>query len=170
MHPLCCRLYLGETEDYSSNRTKYDTLDGDTFPASPVFIITAPFCVLGGMTTFRWLSRLIPAKFSRAPTNPVYLRLLVILVLIPYFLFYSSIIYTFTGDPVTSTALNSKMDYPRYNEQEVNGKEWLLSNMATDYGIVSDWYGLTWLVEPYLRWKGVFWGDTEKVADDGYIF
>ena len=102
------------------------------FNISRIYHITllflAPFFVLGGIAVFRWLFRVMPSRLFRASTSPVYLKLVVILILVPYFLFSTAFIYAVTGDKVTSMALNPDLDTPRYNEQEISGKEWLLSN------------------------------------------
>lgn len=133
-------------------------------------LFLAPFCVLGGITAFRWLSRALPSRFSRALTDPVSLKLVVILILVPYFLFSTAFIYAVTGDTVTSIALNPELDNPRYNEQEIFGKEWLLSNIATGARVATDYYGIKWLVEPpFLRNLTVFYGETEKLPDNIYV-
>jgi uncharacterized membrane protein len=134
-------------------------------------LFLAPFCILGGVATIRWLSGLLNRKSARAPDRPVYLQILVVVVLVPYFLFYSSAFYIFTGDPVTSIALNPGLDYPRYSPQEVAAKGWLSAEMAGNYEIGVDWYGISWLVEPGFEHRtGVFWGDTEALPDDMYLF
>ncbi len=145
------------------------------FNISRIYHITlfflAPFCVLGGMTVFRWLSRLVTFSWTRVLTSHISLVLVVILVLIPYFLFYTAFIYAVTGDRITSIALNPELDYPRYNEQEIAAKEWLLSNTTVESKIYADWYGTTWLVGTPLR-KGAsaFFSDTKMIPDSAYIY
>jgi uncharacterized membrane protein len=133
-------------------------------------IFLAPFCVLGGITTFRWILKLVPSRFPRISTRPIHLCLLVVLILVPYFLFNTTFIYAVTGDTVTSIALNPDLDWSRYNKQEVSGKEWLLSNMTAGSGITADYFGGKWLVEPLFKRAHDFYGNTEEVLDDTYIY
>ena len=131
-----------------------------------------PFCVLGGITVFRWLMRLVPSRLFRASIDhPLYLNLVVMLILIPYFLFSTAFIYAVTGDVVMSMALNPEMDSPRFNGQEVSGTEWLLSNRATESVVCADAIGKLLLYE-HVFWRKVviFYGETVKIPDNTYVY
>jgi len=134
-------------------------------------LFLSPFCILGGIAVFRGLFRLARLKNIDNYSNTVWLSLVVIIILVPYFLFNTAFIYAVTGDKITSIALNPDWDTPRYNKQEISGKEWLLSNMEEESQVAVDYYGVTWLVEkPFFRKTIVIYGDTETIPDNTYIF
>ncbi|MBA7612771.1 hypothetical protein ES703_20011 [subsurface metagenome] len=131
----------------------------------------APFCVLGGIAVFKWLFRLVPMKSLRASSSPIYLKLVVMLVLIPYLLFGTGFIYEVSGDVPTSIALNAEMDYPCFNEQELSGKEWLLLNKEKTTKVFADQYGWLLLLGHIPRQQlGTFWGETTEIPDNAYIY
>ncbi|MCL0050597.1 DUF2206 domain-containing protein [Dehalococcoidia bacterium] len=131
----------------------------------------APFCILGGITIFRWLFRLVPTRALRTSSNPIYLKLVVMLVLIPYFLFNTGFIFEVSGDVPTSIALNAEMDFPRFNEHELSGKRWLLLNKEEPTKVVADQYGWLLLLGHIPRHQlGTFWGETSDIADNTYIY
>ncbi len=129
----------------------------------------SPYCIIGGINVLGWLRRLVSLNLSRVYTSPVFLKLVGILIVVPYFLFNTGVVYSLTGGKVTSMALNPDLDNPRYNPMEISAKEWLLSNIAENHRVMADIYGTTWLVEPSLRLED-FWGDTETVSDYAYIY
>ena len=63
------------------------------------------------------------------------------LVLIPYLLFGTGFILEVSGDLPSSIALNHEMDYPRFNEQELFGKRWLLLNKEEPTKVFADHWG-----------------------------
>ncbi|MCL0034681.1 DUF2206 domain-containing protein [Dehalococcoidia bacterium] len=131
----------------------------------------APFCILGGITIFRWLFRLVPARAFRTSRNPIYLNLVVMLVLIPYLLFNTGFIFEVSSDVPTSIALNAEMDFPRFNEHELSGKRWLLLNKEEPTKVVADQYGWLLLLGHIPRHQlGTFWGETSDIADNTYIY
>lgn len=131
----------------------------------------APFCILGGITVFKWLFRLVPTGLFRASSNPIYLNLVVVLVLIPYLLFNTGFIFEVSGDTPTSISLNAEKDYPRFNEREVSGKEWLSLNKEEATKVFADQFGWLLLREYIPRQQlGTFWGETLKTPDNTYIY
>jgi uncharacterized membrane protein len=130
----------------------------------------APFCILGGITVFRWLLRLVPRKSFSTSSNAIYLKLVVMLVLIPYLLFNTGFVFEVSGDVPTSIALNHEMDFPRFNEQELSGKEWLLLNRETTIIVIADSVGRA-LFLGYIPYQvGIFWGETTKIPGNTYIY
>lgn len=131
----------------------------------------APFCLLGGITTFRWLFKVVSSRLFRTSTNPIYLNLVVTLILIPYFLFSTAFIYVVTGDVVTSMALNPEMESPRFNEQEVSGEGWLLSGMSPGSRVCADAIGKL-LFFDHVFWGevAIFYGETSETPDNTYIY
>jgi len=131
----------------------------------------APFCVLGVITVFRWLFRLVPLKAFRILNNGLFLRLAVILILIPYFLFTTGFIIEVTGDVSTSIALDPDMAYPRFNEQEVAGKTWLSSNTGTSEQIYCAGDLIVFLLNGDFHWGyREFFGETTQIPDDVCIY
>ncbi|MCL0090054.1 DUF2206 domain-containing protein, partial [Dehalococcoidia bacterium] len=130
----------------------------------------APFCVLGGVTTFRWLLRRVRTKPFHASNNPGHVKLVVMLVLTPYLLFGTGFIFEVTGDVPTSIALNAEMNFPRFNEQELASKEWLRSNMDTRSRVYADLFGRLLLYGHLWGQVGTFWGETREIPDHAYIY
>ncbi|MCL0070508.1 DUF2206 domain-containing protein [Dehalococcoidia bacterium] len=131
----------------------------------------APFCILGGITIFRWLFRAAPIRAFRTSSKPIYLKLVAVLVLIPYLLFTTGFIFEVSGDVPTSIALNAEMDFPRFNEQELAGKEWLLLNREEPTKVFADQYGWALLLGHISRHQlGTLWGETAKIPDNTYIY
>ena len=89
-------------------------------------LFLAPYCILGGQTIFRWLLK---------RKNDVSALNLIIIVLIPFFLFESGFIYEVTGDVSYSLPLGMhRMDnitlYQRItDEQEVSGAQWIRKHL-----------------------------------------
>jgi uncharacterized membrane protein len=131
----------------------------------------APFCILSGITIFRWLFRLVPIRRFRTSSNPIYLKLVVMLVLIPYLLFNTGFVFEVSGGVPSSIALNHEMDYPRFNEQELSGKRWLLLNKEKLTKVFADEHGRLLLYGYIFHHQvGTFWGETAEIPDNTYIY
>lgn len=98
-------------------------------------LFLSPFCIIGGETAFRGIARLFRSGSSN---KPVYTRVLVLMVLIPYFLFSTGFIYEVTNDYPGSVALSTEklkksedaviknaLYSARVPEQSVFGARWL---------------------------------------------
>ncbi len=103
----------------------------------------APFCVLGGIAVSRWLFRVLQMHRLRKVGTPAHLNLVVILVLVPYFLFGNGFIFELTGATPTSKPLSLyKTDWEFLTKPEIYARTWL-AERVTDNGIVhSDAKGL----------------------------
>ena len=78
----------------------------------------APFCVIGGITVFRMMSKIVKTSWTEQHVRSSLKVLSVFLVI--FLLFNSGWIYEVAKDHPGSISLNSTMDYPRFNEQEVD--------------------------------------------------
>ena len=122
------------------------------FNMDRMYIVTllmlAPFCVLGGKAVFRGAFILFK---SDSLNESSYVKILTLVVLVPYFLYNVGFIYEVTGDYPTSTPLSMyRMDnsenlrlksafYDRHvPEQDVSGVRWLSKNRDTSKWIRCD--------------------------------
>ncbi len=62
------------------------------------------------------------------------------------------------------------MDFPRFNEQELSGKEWLVSNMDTPSRVYADGHGYLLLFGQLFGQVGVFWSETSEIPGNTYIY
>ncbi len=101
-------------------------------------VFLSPLFVMGGETFFKGISML----FRLAPrvNESTYARLMLI-VLIPYFLFSTGFIYQVTGDVPNSISLSNSIDSVRFDRQEVTAAKWLVSNREHDSKVYTDWFG-----------------------------
>ena len=86
-------------------------------------ILLAPFCVIGGMILLRALSKRVP-QLNIKENNALTQKILSMFFAI-FLLFNSGWIYEIAGDTPASFSLNSNFDYPKFNDRDVAGKEWL---------------------------------------------
>ena len=86
-------------------------------------IFLAPFFVIGVLEAFRFLRRFLRSSdldlSSETATRTIAAFLCV------FVLFNTGFIYSALGDDATSIALDDRIDYPRFNTQEIAGAEWL---------------------------------------------
>jgi len=86
----------------------------------------APFCILGGEAVFRWLFRVFPSSTPRNLTTSTPLKLVVVLVLVPYFLFTTGFVFDITGATPTSMPLDLyEADWSFFSEPEIYARAWL---------------------------------------------
>lgn len=132
----------------------------------------APFCVLGGVTTFKWLAKPVSRLFSRLKNSAIYLNLVVLLVLVPYFLFSTGFIYEVTNIP-SSMALNPQnpgLSYPPFDKQEFVAGKWL-SGQIDKSPVCGDGYGSRFLWENFPRNQvSTFWGESTSIPDDWFVY
>jgi uncharacterized membrane protein len=100
-------------------------------------IFLAPFCVIGGITFFKIISRLIKSSWTDVSINR---SIKVLSVFFVFFLFFNSgLISEVVKDEPLSISLNSEMDFSRFNNQEVLGAMWLNNSNSSNI-IYSDAY------------------------------
>ncbi|MBT9132482.1 MAG: hypothetical protein DDT32_01262 [Syntrophomonadaceae bacterium] len=84
----------------------------------------SPFCILGGIATFRWLFRML--RLHRLRNDHTFLKLVVISVAVPYFLFTTGFIFELTGATPTSMPLSfHKADWHVLTTPEIRATKWL---------------------------------------------
>lgn len=88
-------------------------------------IILAPFCVIGIMKIVD-LFKIILKPFSNFKLNQNYLFAVVSVFFVVFLFFNTGLVYQFldTAHP-TSFALTTSLDFPKFNQREVTGGEWL---------------------------------------------
>ena len=130
-------------------------------------IFLAPFCVIGGITVLKVVSKAVRASWT---DQRVINSLKVLSVLLAIFLLFNTgFVYEVTKDNPGSIALNSTIDYPRFNEQEVFGAKWL-NDVKSSNPIYADKYRR--LLLGSFEWGQVssFPVDVDKIQDDSYIY
>lgn len=157
-------------------------------------ILLAPFCILGYEALWGWFMRACKyisswLKVRRVPffpiTNspgqtfksfsPAYL-VLVLLVLIPYFLFNTGFMFEVTkheriGEIPTSTALsNYRWDGYFYNWQEGAAREWLYNTVDEKATIYGDVYGGAFLLGKFSEQARALPPHSGQLSGGGYIF
>jgi uncharacterized membrane protein len=88
--------------------------------------LLAPFCVLGGISFFKKFFRLIPNSLDTPQITSICTKLVVALVLIPYFLFYAGFVYALSGDVQTSVSLaTDEFRHIFTQKEDVVAAKWL---------------------------------------------
>ena len=127
----------------------------------------APFCVIGGITVLRALSKTFRVAWTN---NSVRSSLKVLSVYFMIFLLYSTgFVCGVAEGNFHSISLNSTMDSPRFNDQEVLGAKWLYDVKSSNPIYADDYRRLL---------LGSFeWGqvrtitfDIDQIQDDSYIY
>lgn len=114
-------------------------------------VFLAPICILGGITFFQCLSRILKQTrmhiLQNLPTS-FYLKIVVILVLVPYFLFSTGFVFELTGATPTSMPLNLyKSDWTFFTTGEIYARTWLIEMTRTGAEVYSDTPAYELLVE-----------------------
>lgn len=84
-------------------------------------MLLAPCCIYGGI----FLLNLFKPIFTRCKKIDN-LKIIAILLLVPYLLLNTGFIYEIANDSPSSISLDPNMDYVRYNNREYSGAQWLL--------------------------------------------
>jgi len=106
-----------------------------------VLIFLSPVCIQGGMIFINTVAKLFNPKLLFHSN----LKIIVLIILIPYFLFNTGFIYEVTHDPPSSISLSKDMDYIRFSQQEVYSAKWLYNANVSDFPVYSDAYGSPFL-------------------------
>ena len=135
----------------------------------------APLCILGGMTFFRCLSQILRKLRVHSLQNLITrssLKMVVMLVLVPYFLFASGFIFELTGATPTSMPLSLyETDWDFFTNSEIHARTWLTKVVSPGAIIYCDSYASELLREknPSLKFYGTPSNDT-RLKQDSYIF
>jgi uncharacterized membrane protein len=130
-------------------------------------IFLAPCCVIGGITVFRMLSKVVRIAWTN---RSVRISLKILSVYFVIFMLYSTgFVYGVAEGNFHSISLNSTMDYPRFNDQEVLGAKWL-TELRGDKLIYADEY--RWLLLGSFEGGRVktFPVDVDRIPVDSYIY
>ena len=128
-------------------------------------IFLAPFCVIGGITVFRMLSRVVRASWTNERVSSSMKVLSVFLVI--FLLFNTGFVYEVAKDGPCSISLNNTIDYPRFNDQEVLGAKWLHGVKSSDR-IYADTYRR--LLLNSFEWGIVIPFSVDEIPENSYIY
>ena len=136
-------------------------------------IFLAPFCVIGGITILKILTKLVRASWTNRSVNTALKALSIFLII--FFLFNTGFIYEVTKDDPISASLSNYIDNPCCNEKEAFGAKWLSANTDSNSIVYGDEYGRvllgTWFhLENVNRKRTRFPMNFKKIREDAYIF
>jgi uncharacterized membrane protein len=129
----------------------------------------APCCVIGGIILFRILFKFFQ---SRTKENDALILKILSFFFAIYLLFNSGWIYEIAGDSPVSYSLNSELDLPKFNDQDVAGLEWLYQvNKVEDNIYYADGYRWLLLLSRYGRENIYFLPENiNQVMRNSYIY
>lgn len=132
-------------------------------------IVLAPCCVIGGIILFRILFKFFQ---SRTKENDALILKILSFFFAIYLLFNSGWIYEIAGDSPVSYSLNSELDLPKFNDQDVAGLEWLYQvNKVEDNIYYADGYRWLLLLSRYGRENIYFLPENiNQVMRNSYIY
>jgi uncharacterized membrane protein len=127
----------------------------------------APFCVIGGIMVFKVLSRIVKTSWTNESVRSS-LKVLSVFFAI-FLLFNSGWIYEVAKDNPGSISLNTTIDYPRFNEQEVLSAKWLYG-VKSNNPIYADEYRR--LLVGSFEWGQVrtLTFDIDQIQDNSFIY
>jgi uncharacterized membrane protein len=130
----------------------------------------APFCIIGGLAVFNKLQNAVRTISSSPSSASLETSLKVLCVLlVVLFLFNTRFVFEIAGTSPSSISLNSKLDFPRFNSEELYAAKWMTdkSNNSLIYG---DVYG-SQLLYQFVFWNvRVFWGNTGELPKDAMVY
>jgi uncharacterized membrane protein len=131
----------------------------------------APFCILGGKAFFSWLFRLFSMLLHRNLSISASLALVVILVLVPYFLFNTGFVRELTGNtPGVMTLALYEKDGSFFTKPEISARKWLGNVGRRGFVVYGDVYGSAQLHQEFCGREQLFPSDAGKIHRDSYIF
>ena len=128
----------------------------------------APFCIIGAITFFEVLDRMLKLLWINKDKVLKFLSLF----LMVFLLFNCGFVFEIAKDNPTSISLNNSVNHPKFNQKEVLGAEWA-KEFAVESTIYADDFGGLLLCEffsPMERRIKIFKGDTEKLQENSYIY
>lgn len=92
-----------------------------------MLILLSPFCVIGGLKLFKFISSSINLNFSSSKMFSVFL--------IIFLLFNTGFVYEITDDQSQMISINTKIKdhYPLFDDKELNGVQWLIGSTNKSY-------------------------------------
>lgn len=135
-------------------------------------ILLAPFCVIGGITLLTALSK-GNSRLKTDKNNVLTLKTLSIFFAV-FMLFNTGWIYEISGDSPTSFSLDHKMDYPKFNDRDIAGKEWLnkVNGIEENSGFIYADYYRQLLFSDSFRQKKIrtFPKNIDLISKDSYLY
>ncbi len=127
-------------------------------------IILSPFFAYGGLAAFSAAENILRGTLSWT-VRSCHAHAMLAIFLAVFLIFNTGFIYEVTADNPTSMALSTLEDFPKYNEREMTGAQWLYlhASVEGDPRLLSDTKG-----ELLLRLNLVDWldMDQEKTYED----
>ena len=135
-------------------------------------IFLAPFCVIGGITVFRMMSKVIRVHWTNKAVRRSLQALSVFFAI--SLLYNTGVVFGVAEGHYGSISLNSTVDRAHFNDQEALMTEWLKDVKDVDTKIYSDLLRGILLLGIFGE-RYVFTGDEEKgiitrIPDNAYIF
>ena len=132
----------------------------------------APFCVIGYITVFKMMSRVVKASWTDQRVRSSLKVLSVFLAI--FLLFNTGLVYEVAKDNPASISLNSTINHPRFhfNDQDVYGAQWLVNMAENESKIYVGTYE-RFILYDFVRdmYKVIkFHNDTKRVSHNSYIF
>lgn len=137
-------------------------------------LFLSPLCILGGVTTFHWFNRIVSMfllhREAIALAN-TYLKSIVIIVMVPYFLFCTGFVYELAGATPSSMPLALyKTDWSVFTASEVSARNWIKDLSYNDSNVYADAYGETQLNQEIPGQISLIPIDAKQLRGDSYIF
>jgi len=130
-------------------------------------LLLAPYCIVGGITIFHGFRKAFRIR-GKSESVRGSIKILSIFLCM-FLLFNSGFVFEIADDVPISISLNNSIDFPRFNNKEVYGAEWL-AEMNTGSNIYADHNGKYLLYQFDFENVKVFWGETEDIAPSAYIY
>jgi len=109
-----------------------------------MLLFLSPFGILGGITFLQWLFSALSSRFPKYLTSSILLKLVVVLVFVPYFLFQIGFLSYIKGNSISTILAPYETDQNFFTSPEIQARDWLGHVTGTVY---SDAYGQVQLVE-----------------------
>jgi len=127
----------------------------------------APFTIIGIIKLFKILHKRLGNEWT--DENTIKLIKLISIYFVMFFLYQIGFIYQIAGEKSNSISLNATMDYPLFNEQEIQGAKWLYGIKGTNI-IYADDYRYLLLESFNLTQSNKFKPDFNLISKNSYIF
>lgn len=133
-------------------------------------LFLSPFCILGGIAVFQWFAKAFKVHRNRInATWSVSVRLVIILVLIPYFLFQVGFIGAITNNSNPMPLTLYEHDHNFFTRPETAASKWLADKAAV-YQVYGDSYAAAHLYRNFGGMSATLPPDPRHVPTESYIF
>lgn len=143
-------------------------------------ILAAPLCILGGETVFKYMFK----PLRRISSSPSACAKILLLILIPYFLFNTGFVHILVGEKTgsllglqqykTGNDEEKAMFYLKWIQREdVSGARWLAENSVDNPTVYAGWSSKHYLLSPYALIpfkKTRLLGNQTHIEKDSFVF